>query len=272
MLTPFALREWDEIGSGILLKFARDGIEPRDRIVSSSYDVKERMTKGSMPATFLLKRGARLWWNSYIRTYLERDLRDLSSISNLADFHRLLEVIAYMGANLLEESTVARNIGISVPTAHRWINILETSLILYKLRPYLKGKISRIRKTPKVYFIDPALTFHLMKSEPTQKDWGRLFENLVFLQLLALTNSFGGELYYWRTLGGTEREVDFVWEYENRVIAVEAKFKEEVSIKDAQNLIYFCENNTCDGGFIAYSGNRVHKLLSNIWVVPIGEL
>jgi len=180
-----------------------------------------------------------------------------------------------MNSSLLEETTIARNIGISVPTVHRWINILETSFVIFKLRPYLKGKISRIRKTPKVYFVDPALSFHLMKIKQanlTKKDWGRLFENFVFLQLSAMETAFGGELYFWRNLGSTEREIDFVWEYKRRIIAIEAKFKDEIKMKDISNLVYFCENSDCEAGFVVYTGNRIFKLLKNIWAIPVWEI
>ena len=271
-LLPFALREWEEKDPGVIFDFLYNEIEPKER-KSHKLDIKSRIINGSMPATMLLKRGFRIWWDGYIKTYIERDLRDISSISNLADFHRMLEILAHMSGNLLVETDIARNIGISVPTTHRWINILETSFIIFKLRPYLKGKISRIRKTPKIYFIDPALSFHLMKTEkPTQKEWGRLFENFVFLQLLAMKNAFGGELYFWRTSGSTEREVDFVLEYKRRVIGIEAKFKEEVTMKDASNLVFFCENSNCEAGFIVYTGDKIIKLLSNIWAIPVWEI
>lgn len=273
-LAPFSSREWAGKGPGLLLKVVK-GEEPSEGETEEFYPLERRLTEGSMPPALLLSSGHRLWWEGYVRTYLERDLRDISSISNLWDFHRLLEFLAFMSGGLLEEASLARRVGISPATVHRWINLLEASFILHKLPPFLKSRKARLWKRPKVYLVDPALSFHLMGTAPkklSQEEWGRLFENFVFLQLHALCSSFGGRLFYWRIAEIPEKEVDFIWEYEGEIIPIEAKYKEKLSPADAEGILRFCREQPCRVGIIVYRGKRIYEVLKNIWAVPVWEI
>ncbi len=274
---PFALREWHLKPPGILLELLQN---PSPRVFENlpeslplEKSIEKVMLEGSMPATLKLERNHEIWWESYVKTYLERDLRDISSISNLADFHRFMEILSHMNSQILKETSIVQDLGsVSQATVHRWINLLEASHIILKVRPYLKSKISSIRKSPKVYFMDPALAFHLMgipEERLTEKTWGALFENFVFLQITAVSSILNGKVYFWRTKSHPDREVDFVVETRKATIAIEAKNKDTVAVKDAQDLAFLLANSGAQIGLIVYRGKEVKQVLKNIFAVPV---
>lgn len=226
------------------------------------------------PVTFLSKEDEiSAWWNGYIRTYLERDLRDLSQISNLPDFRKIMELLALRCGQILNQSEVARDAGLSHPTAGRYINLLEVSGLLVKLRPYTKNLSKRIVKSPKVYFIDPGLVCALAGFKRTRQISeairGALFESFVFLNLLAFASAVGGQLYYFRTQGGREKEVDFILEINGKVIAIEAKYSSRVGFRDADNMFFLKDLlPNFAAGLIVHNGSDVSALGEKIYAVP----
>jgi len=226
------------------------------------------------PVTFLTKEEHfSAWWNGYIRTYLERDLRDLAQISNLPDFRRMMGLLAMRSGQILKQSEIARDGGLSQATAGRYINLLETSGLLVKLKPYSKNISKRIVKSPKVYFVDPGLVcalagFKHAKQIPDLFK-GVLFECFVFLNLFAFASMCDGQLYYFRTQGGREKEVDFVLEMDGKVIAIEAKYSSRVGFRDAENILFLRDvlpNWTA--GLIIHNGSDVLTLGQNVYAVP----
>jgi len=150
-----------------------------------------------------------LWWEGYVKTYLERDLRELSQIENLVDFRRLLSVLALRSGSVLNRSALARDIGISQPTVYRYIKLLEVSNLLMRVPPLTASRNKRVVKSPKLYYIDPGLNaflagYHDTDSLRSARELGSLFECLVHLQLRAdaeLQVPRVG-IHFWRTSGG----------------------------------------------------------------------
>ncbi len=105
---------------------------------------------------------ADMWCGSYISTYLERDIRNLANVGDLSQFERFLRVCAARTAQLLNISEMSREIGISVPTAKRWLSLLETGYQIYLMYPYYRNIGKRLVKSPKLYFTDTALSCYLM--------------------------------------------------------------------------------------------------------------
>ena len=212
-----------------------------------------------------------MWWDGYIKTYLERDLRDLSQVASLTDFRAVMQLLALRTASLVDQSGISRDTGISQPTVHRYLNLLEASNLFVRLRPFTKIKSKSITKTPKGYFIDPGLAAHLAgykdPSAMDEKFKGNLFESLILLNLLCLAEIYGMNVYFWRTKEG--KEVDFILEYGRLILPVEVKMSSKVQYADLQNLLYFLRMNPqAVGGIVIYTGSDIQKLASNIFAIP----
>ena len=121
-----------------------------------------------------------IWFDGYVRTYLERDLQDLATISSLPDFRRLMQAACLRLGQLLNQTELGRDVALPQPTVHRWLNLLETSYLLVRLPAYAVNRTKRLIKAPKLYWGDTGIALHLAGSEPQ----GSHLENLVLQDLL----------------------------------------------------------------------------------------
>jgi predicted AAA+ superfamily ATPase len=215
-----------------------------------------------------------LWWEGYIKTYLERDLRDLSQIENLVDFRKLMSVLAPRTGNTINQTEIARDIGLSQPTVYRYLKLLEISNIIRRVPAYFSSRIKRVIKSPKIFFIDPALCAYLSEyhDEETIKnarELGNLFETMVFLHLQVYSELLNpkGKLYYFRSISG--KEIDFILEWRRKLLAFEVKLTENPTIKDIKNLIDFIEENPDSiRGVLIYTGDSIRYLHSKVIAIP----
>lgn len=235
--------------------------------------------RGWLPPVFFLRddEEAAEWWHGYIRTYLERDLREISQVSSLADFRAVMTLLAARNAGILNQSEVARDSALSQATIGRYIGLLEVSGLLLKLRPYSRNLSKRVVKSPKIYFIDPGLVCALCGYRQAQSVpetmMGMLFETAAFLNLLAAASLAGAGLFYLRTLGGKEKEIDFLLEKEGKIVAVEVKYASKVGFRDAENLMAAREILPgLQAGIILYNGSEVTCLGQNIFAMPLSSL
>jgi len=238
-------------------------------------DLEFALFRGFLPPVYFLKEKRHIfkWWEGYVRTYLERDLRDLSRIDYLPDFRKLMSLCALRSANIFKQTELARDIGLPQTTVNRYLNLLEVSCLLVRVPSFTRNLAKRIIKSPKIFFIDPGLTCHLMgKADPKvidEKSRSILFENFVFLNLYVFVTLHLGHIYYFRTYGGREKEVDFVLEIEGKIIGVEVKYSKNIGFSDAEGLRYLKE--VCPDfkwGFIIYLDKEIKKLSANIYAVP----
>ncbi|OQX52829.1 MAG: hypothetical protein B5M48_04640 [Candidatus Omnitrophica bacterium 4484_213] len=169
-----------------------------------------------------------LWCSSCITTYLERDVRNLANIGDLSQFGRFLRLCATRTGQILNISELARDIGISVPTAKRWLSLLETGHQIYLLYPYYKNIGKRIVKSPKLYFNDSALCSYLLGLNNAQSllngpSFGNLFETMIVCDFLKRFLHFGEKpsMYYLRSRDGLE--VDLVLELAGKIHLFEIK-------------------------------------------------
>ena len=139
--------------------------ERRQNLVPSGYrEIWEIIHRGSMPELTADENISRhSFYAAYARTYVERDVRDLAQVGDAVAFMKFMAVIASMTGNLLNLSSVARDVGISAPTAERGLSVLAASDIVYLLRPYSNNAVKRAVKTPKIYFLDTGLAAYLTK-------------------------------------------------------------------------------------------------------------
>ena len=239
-------------------------------------DLRYNLFRGFLPPAWLLKKESHIsmWWQGYIKTYLERDLRDVSEISHLPDFRKMMQLLALRSASILTQSEVARDAALSQATAGRYINILESTGLFVKLRTYTRNISKRLIKSPKGFFIDPGLAASLIgfssSSAIPESLMTALFETYVLLNLMVIASIEDGEVFYFRTQGGKEKEVDFVFEKGGRIIAIEVKLSETASIRDINNML-FLEENVSDrfrGGLVIYTSSEVRQLGKNIFAIP----
>jgi hypothetical protein len=180
------------------------------------------------------------FYNSYLATYLERDVRSLANVGSLRDFERFLRACALRSANLLNKADLARDVGISPTTANHWLSTLEASGQVVLLEPWFSNRTKSIVKSPKLYLADTGLLCALLniRSEEALRQTpaaGAIWETFVFAQLRARERRAGrvGSLFFWRD---RTREVDFVVDVAGRLDLFEAKWNEVPGAGDTVNL------------------------------------
>jgi predicted AAA+ superfamily ATPase len=157
-----------------------------------------------------------LWFSSYIQTYLERDVRAVMNIRDLAVFRRFLAILASRHGQILNKTDLAAALGVSVPAVGDWLHVLEVTGQIIQVAPYYENLGKRLIKSPKVYLGDSGLTCHLLgiatQAELDRSPFlGPLFEGFVASEILKSQVNRGGrkELYYFRDQQGLE--VDFLF-------------------------------------------------------------
>lgn len=168
------------------------------------------------------------YFPSYIQTYIERDIRTLRNVGNLSLFIKFLKLCAARIGQLLNMQSLANECGVSVATAHAWLSILETSYVVFLLRPYYKNFNKRLVKTPKLYFYDTGLAASLLGlTDSSQMTLhylrGELFENMVIAEKMKGCYAQGKEpqMYFWRD--SNQNEVDLLTEDGMQLNAFEIK-------------------------------------------------
>jgi predicted AAA+ superfamily ATPase len=208
------------------------------------------MPSGSPPSTARTRTestvgrsAARLWFSSYLQTYLERDVRAVAAIRDLVTFRRFLAVVASRTGQLLNKTDLAAPLGVSVPTITHWLDILEVTGQIIVIPPFFENFGKRLVKTPKVHVVDSGLACHLLgiasEAELNRSPFlGPLFEGLVAAEVVkAQVNAGGrGEVYYFRDQQGLE--VDLAVPAGNRgLLLLEAKASRTVTPKQAEPLV-----------------------------------
>ncbi|MEK7560358.1 MAG: ATP-binding protein [Patescibacteria group bacterium] len=183
-----------------------------------------------------------LWCGSYIATYLERDIRNLTNIGDLSQFERFVRLCATRTGTILNIVDLARDIGVSAPTVKRWISVLEAGGQVYLLYPYYRNIGKRLIKSPKIYFNDTALASYLLGIHHAETllqnpHFGNLFETMVVSDLLKRFLHFGElpALYYFRTRDGLE--IDALLETGGKLHLVEIKSAATILPKHAASLV-----------------------------------
>lgn len=185
--------------------------------------------KGSMPALYQEESDTDMFYAMYVSTYIERDVRNLTQVGDTLSFLKFMTALASRIGQLLNLNNIANEIGISIPTAQRWLSILVASNIVYVLEPYFNNIMKRAVKTPKVYFLDTGLAAYLTKWKTgevleTGTMSGSFFENYVIVEIIkSYYNS--GELrppvYFYRDK--EKREIDLVIEQNGKLYPIEIK-------------------------------------------------
>ncbi len=221
-------------------------------------------------------------YSNYYQTYVERDVRQLINLKDLALFEKFIKLFAGRVGQLLDYTSLANDVGVSQKTIKNWLSILEASFVIYKLSPYYQDFGKRVVKSPKYYFIDTGLLAFLLGIEnPSQVSRdplvGQLFENLVIIECLKAQANQGKipSLYFFRDSNGNE--VDLLFQKGRTLTAIEIKssptynpalvkgLKKIEALSDGilkSYLVYSGDTFKFSDGTIALKYNQVHQIFT----------
>ena len=202
------------------------------------------MLKGFYPAIFDRDIPSKNFYTNYIQTYVERDITDLINIQDLRTFRKFLTLCAARAGQLLNLSNLAKDCGISQPTAKAWLSALENSYILFLLQPLHNNFNKRVMKSPKLYFYDTGLLCHLLKIKDenqirTHAYKGNLFENMIVAEYVKQNfhQNKMEEYWFWRDSAG--HEVDLIRQDDYLYHVIEIKSTTTITQELFKGMLYF---------------------------------
>ena len=222
-------------------------------------DLSGRIIKGSYPPVYDQKIDPGKWYPNYIRTYVERDVRQIKNISDLNTFERFVRLCAGRSGQLLNLSSLALEAGVDSKTAGAWISVLESSFIIFRLYPWHRNFNKRIVKMPKLYFYDTGLVCSLLGiANSNQLNmhplYGSIFENLITSELKkhCLNRSLNEDIFFWRDNVG--HEVDVIIGSNNGFIPVEIKSGKTITDEFFKGLNYWEKLSGLQSRAVVYGG------------------
>lgn len=206
------------------------------------------------------------WYAGYAKTYLERDLQDFTRVGSLMDFRRLMRAVCLRLGNMVNQTELARDVGLSQPTVMRHLNALEASYQLVRVPAYAVNRTKRLIKTPKAYWTDTGLALRLAGESVPR---GCHLENLVLSDLIAWSGvGNGAEVMYWRATTG--EEVDFVIERNGKLLPVEVKATARLRSADTRHLLLFRREyrKVALPALLLHTGDEVKWLADGVLAAP----
>ena len=241
-----------------------------DKIVSHILD-------GGYPEITKLKGFAKeLWFKSYISTYIERDARDLANIRDLDNFIRFVNILATRSATILNKSSLSSSVGIKDITTDNYLSVLNRIYQISLVKPYFANIGKQFVKSPKILFTDTGVLCSLLGINSKEKLLdspysGQVFETYIFCELqkhLANLNETA-KIYHYRT--NDKKEIDFVIEVDNTIIAIEVKQSSTIQKSDFKHILDFQQRYDRDIlGIVFYNGNITIELDDNLVAIPFG--
>jgi predicted AAA+ superfamily ATPase len=265
------------VASGVQPTTAFDALFARVPALAAD-DLWGRVWRGGLPALLHVDDvGVPEWFDGYEKTYLERDVLRTGGVSDLVRFRRTLRLAALQGANLVNLAALSREVGLSAPTVGKYLEILEISMLGHLLPAFGLNRRKRLIRTPKFFLGDSGLACHLCGlSRPSHAAasplWGALLETWVFQHLSVQASLLrpAAEVFYWRS--SDNKEVDFVLEWNGRLVAVEVKATRSPGARDASGLAVFRDEypDLMTAGLLLHAGDRVEVLGDRLFAVPLG--
>jgi len=206
-------------------------------------EVFDEIVKGSYPRVYDKDIQPRDFYPGYVRTYVERDVKTIINVQDLALFRKFLSLLAHHVGQLFNASRISKELGVDSKTVQRWMSILESSYIAFTLSPWHANLSKRIVKTPKLYFYDTGLVAYLLGIKKggdvqTSTYKGALFENYSILEIMKSHKNKGiyQEFYFWRDSNGNE--IDLLIVEGNRILCCEMKASQTVKSDYLKSLHY----------------------------------
>lgn len=240
-------------------------------------EIKQKIVIGGYPlAINKSHRDRNMWFNSYLTTILQRDIKDIADIEGITTLPNLLKLLASRCSNLLNNAEISRASGIPASTLKRYMILLEILYLIIPVQPWSSNLSKRLVKSPKIYLVDSGLLIHLLGGNiDDQHIAGQAFENFVVTELLKQITWSKKEcsLYHYRTESGYE--IDSILEdKQGNIVGIESKNKALLSSTDIKGLRHLQEKlgDKFKAGIVIYSGKHKLCLGENIWAVPISAL
>lgn len=279
-LYPLAQNEISGDKRNLIDEISKDKFNPNK--ISTSDDLINKVLSGGFPEMLTRKdrKRQKAWFNSYITTILQRDVRDIANIEKINELPKLLSLFASRAGTIFNYAEFSRSSGIAQTTLKRHVSLFE-AIFMIQVLPAWSGNLSkRLFKTPKLYLNDTGLLSHLVGFESSRIHsdallWGRILENFVFVEMLKQTSwsNFNLSLFHYRTASG--QEIDFIIERnDGKLIAVEVKATSKIDAKDFNHIKAF-EDETKDKflrGILFYTGSEIIPFSKNLIALPINTL
>ena len=231
--------------------------------------------RGGFPISYLAENNneSLIWRETFIRTYLERDIPQLGIHVPAANLRRFWTMLAHSHGQLWNASQIARGLGLSSPTVKNYLDILEETFIVRQIQPYHFNIKKRLIKSPKVYIRDSGLlhallrikTFDDLQAHPVI---GSSWEGFVIEQINGILPK-NTPIYFYRTGAGAEIDL-LVFDSKNRPIAIEIKYS--LSPKIEKGFWIACEDSSCKKGFVVYPGKETYPISKNVFMLPVKEI
>jgi predicted AAA+ superfamily ATPase len=258
------------IGYLELLPFCYNEIR---KIPDQGLQLNDSIFSGGYPAITFDRINPEFWFPSYIRTYIERDVRQIKNITNLNLFQKLLYLCAGRIGQQLNMNNLAIECGVDHKTIGAWISILQASYVIHLLSPFYNNFSKRIIKSPKLYFYDTGLACSLLGIHSSSQlvnhsARGALFENYVINELIKIRFNKGlrSNLFYWRDVSG--HEIDIVVDHGSTSIAIELKSGMTIVSDFFKGLTFWQELTGQQNSRIIYGGNEIQKRSNGIEIIP----
>lgn len=230
--------------------------------ITVNWPLDKLLLQGGFPRIYKDELNPTKAYRNYFHTYVERDVRKMINIKDIALFEKFIKLCAGRIGQLINFQSLASDTGVSYHTIEHWLSILEASFIILRLQPYFENFGKRLIKSPKLYFTDVGLAAYLLGIENEQQMSrdplrGVLFENLVILDLIKsrLNQGLDHQLYFFRDHHG--HEVDVIYKSANNLVPIEIKAGQTFNREFLKGLNYFKNlvEDRCVEGFLIYSGD-----------------
>lgn len=280
-LPPFCPAEWNQRPGQLDLidRLFEDEFDPREWPEEEGDWSGWLIRGGFAPALKLENDGDRaIWLDSYVRTYLERDLRLLSAVTSLPEFQRIMRLAANQCARVVNQANLARDAGLAPVTAHRYLNLLEAGGLLTRIPAWARNPITAVVKSPKWLWTDCGLAAWLAGAGgPSwilgRSDQGFWLEQTLFQSLQTWRSLDPGRrrLHFWRDRAG--REVDFILEKDEVAVGLEIKLGTQVSDLDTCGIEAwrgtFSHQQRIPRGIVLNAATR-RTVAKNVFALPWG--
>ncbi len=237
-------------------------------------DINTLIYKGFYPRLYDKRISPTDFYSSYLKTYIERDVRQIRNITDHSLFLKFLKMCAARIGSVLNIHSLANDCGVSLNTAKSWLSVLETGYIINLLQPYHNNFNKRLMKSPKLYFYDTGLVCHLLgisNSKDIAHHYlrGGLFENLVIADTLKFYHNQAKQppIYYWKDK--TQKEIDLIIDKGNdKLLAIEIKAGETMTKDYFANFSYWNKITLSkpEKNMVVYAGEKQFQTESGLYV------
>ncbi len=252
-----------------LLPFSIQELEDNNLLCNT---IEELLLNGFYPPIYDQKIPYNDWCPNYIRTYIERDVRQIKNVTDLIVFERFIKLLAGRTGQEFNASSLSVETGVDVKTIQSWVGILESSFIIYLLKPHYNNFKKTIVKRPKIYFYDTALVCSLLGIRTishleTHPAKGAIFETMVVTEFVKnrTNKALPINLYYWRDKAG--HEIDLIIDNEEVLLPIEIKSGKTINTDFFKNLDYFKKITGFQNSLLVYNGELAQKRSNGTEVV-----